>query len=286
MTVWLDMPNGILVESISEVIQCAAMGKKKQPQKSRRITVTPVAERITWLLDNVWSGNRSAMSRDVGCSPSVITKIAAGSQSAGRRLLTAIAGHPKVNPTWLLSGVGEPLLADSPEVPAAGWPLAIARQPLLGEAADNSGLLSGESFPTAGAFYRESRYWLDVQPREPILRLRRLKIAAKDLLLIETDDSYWSQLHLVQERICVVQLQQGVAELALVRHHEGDPDDPNEHIYIEMPYEDEAGDRLVIVRLRPDGSTDTKVREPAPLPRTKTISRDQILGVCLMVVRR
>lgn len=262
------------------------MGKKKRTKDARRTPVTPVAQRITWLLDHVWDGNRSAMSRDVGCSPSVITKIAAGRQSAGRRLLTAISAHPKVNPSWLLSGVGEPLLADSPEAPAAGWPLAISRQPLLGAPADSPGLLSGESLPTAGAFFRETRYWMEVQPRDPLLRIRRLKIASKDLLLIETDASYWSQMHLVQERICVVEMR-GVAELAYVRHHEGDPDDPNEHLYVEMPYEDETGDKLIVVRLRPDGSSETKVREPAPpLPRTKTISPRQILGVCLMLIRR
>ncbi len=267
-------------------VQCDVMGKKKLATKSNRPAASALGERITWLLDHVWDGNRSAMSRDVGCSPSVITKVAAGSQSAGRRLLTAIANHPKINPTWLLSGIGEPLLADSPEVPAAGWPLEITRQPLLGAPADCPGLLSGESFPTAGAFYRESRYWIEVQPRDPLLRLRHLRIAAKDLLLIETDKSYWSQIHLVQDRICVVE-QQGVAELAFVHHHEGDPDDPNEHLYVEMPYEQETGDRLVIVRLRADGSTETKVREPAPpLPRTRTIRSSQILGVCLMVVRR
>jgi hypothetical protein len=93
-------------------------------------------------------------------------------------------------------------------------------------------------------------------------------------------------MHLVQERICVVEMR-GVAELAFVRHHEGDPDEPNEYLYVEMPYEDEPGDKLIVVRLRPDGSTETKVREPAPpLPRTKTISTRQILGVCLMLVRR
>ncbi|MCA9123712.1 MAG: hypothetical protein H6822_08650 [Planctomycetaceae bacterium] len=227
------------------------------------------------------------MSRDVGCSPSVITKIAAGRQSAGRRLLTAISAHPKVNPSWLLSGVGEPLLADSPEAPAAGWPLSISRQPLPGAPANSPGLLSGESLPTAGAFFRETRYWIEVQPRDPLLRIRHLKVAPKDLLLIETDASYWGRMDLVQQRICVVEMR-GQAQLALVRHHEGEPDDPGDYLYVELPYpEDEPGDKLIVVRLRPDGSTETKVREPAPpLPRTKTISTRQILGVCLMLVRR
>ncbi len=263
------------------------MGKTKRSAKSQPSTLTPVAVRVTWLLDHVWDGNRSAMSRDVGCSPSVITKIAAGSQSAGRRLLTAIASHPKVNPTWLLSGSGEPLLADSPEAPDTGWPLSVARQPLLGAPTHGAGLVSGETFPTAGAFYRESRYWLEVQAAEPILRLRRLNLLAKDLLLMETDASYWSQMHLVHDRICVVQLQEGVAELAFVCCHESEPDDPNEYLYIEMPYGGEIGDKIVVVTLHTDGTADTQVRNPAPpLPRSKLIDPSQIVGVCQMVCRR
>ena len=41
------------------------------------------AQRVIWLLEQVWNGNRSEMGRAIGCSHSVLTKIAAGQQAPG-----------------------------------------------------------------------------------------------------------------------------------------------------------------------------------------------------------
>jgi hypothetical protein len=262
------------------------MGKKVSKTKTRRALAT-TSERVTWLLDHVWDGNRSAMARDVGCSPSVLTKIAAGSQSPGRRLLTAISSHPKVNPSWLLAGKGEPLLADSLEVPAAGWPLPISSQALPGAPDAHHDILSGESFPTAGAFYRPSRYWLEVQPKEPLLRIRHLCLRPRDLLLVETDESWWTQAHIVHERICVVPAKKDNVELGFVTHYEGDSDDPAEYLSIDMPPDTDQMERRVIVDWKSDGRLVATERWlNAPLPHSRRVLLAQIAGLCMMVVRR
>ena len=227
------------------------------------------------------------MARDVSCSPSVLTKIAAGSQSPGRRLLTAISSHPKVNPSWLLAGKGEPLLADSNEVPAAGWPLPISRQALPGAPEAHPELLSGESFPTAGAFYRPSRYWLEVQPNEPLLRFRHLYLRPRDLLLVETDDSWWTQMRTVHERICVVPANKSNVELGFVTQHEGDIDDPSEYLSIDLPPDTEPRGRRVILDWKADGRVHATERWlNVPLPRSRQVSLSQVSGLCVMIVRR
>lgn len=256
-------------------------GKRKRPQ------LAPTAERVTWLLDHVWNGNRSAMARDVSCSPSVITKIAAGSQSPGRRLLTAISAHPKINPSWLFSGAGEPLLAEAPEVPAAGWPVPITRYALPGEPAAYQDLLTGESFPTSGAFYRPSRYWLEIHANEPLLRLPHLKLKTRDLLLIESDARWWEEMRFVHARICVVEAEDGQVRLAYVHYDEANPDDPGESLWMEAPLELDGVRREVRLWWKEDGSLDARECpvEPGLRPQRR-VSLAQIRGLSVMLLRR
>jgi len=67
------------------------MAKRRRINDSRREARTfaagesTTAERVMWLLDNVWGGNRSAMGDDVGCSHLVLVKIAAGQQGPARQ---------------------------------------------------------------------------------------------------------------------------------------------------------------------------------------------------------
>lgn len=161
------------------------------------------ADRVTWLLKQVWSDNRSAMARDIGVTHSVLTKIASGTQAPGRQVLSKLAEHPKVNPTWLLTGSGEPLLVknDSPE---EGWPLPIAAQALPGDMEKFRALLSGESFPVAGAFYRPSRYWLRVSVHEPLAKVPQAALNIDDLVLLETDPIFWNHGEMVDKRIVAV----------------------------------------------------------------------------------
>lgn len=181
------------------------MAKKKLPKKDLTPTgVVPPTERVTWLLEHVWGGNRSQMARDIGVSHSVLAKIASGTQSAGRRILGAIAAHPKVNPTWLLTGHGEPLLASSTAAPAEGWPLPISRQLLWLRPREQRDFFTGETFPVAGALYRETRYWLRVLPANSLVQHPFLSVRPYDLLLMETDPAFWATAEQIDQRICGV----------------------------------------------------------------------------------
>ena len=131
-------------------------------KKERQSSIAPgpeatLGDRVTWLLDHVWNGNRSEMARAIGVTHSVLTKVAAGQQNPGRRLLDAVASHPKISPAWLLTGQGEPLVAVSPETPTGGWPVPIFRQLLSGSLEQNRSLSTGEYFPLPGGLFRQTR---------------------------------------------------------------------------------------------------------------------------------
>lgn len=182
------------------------MAKKNSPRQDAPPphSLATASERVSWLLEHLWSGNRSQMARDIGVSHSVLAKIAAGTQSAGRRLLGAIASHPKVNPGWLLTGQGEPLLAASTASPADGWPLPISRQLLWLRPSEQREFFTGETFPVPGALYRETRYWLRVLPANSLVQLPLWAVRPHDLLLMETDPAYWASAEQIDELICAV----------------------------------------------------------------------------------
>jgi len=154
---------------------------------TRKPAVDDVAERFVFLLDAIWQGNRSSMSAEIGCSQAAISQIATGKRPPGRRLLTLVSGHPKVNPAWLLTGSGEPLLAARGDVPSEGWPLPVVKDPLPGLPSDYKTLLTGFTFPAAGAWAAPSRYWLEVQPGDAFTTEKGSNLSPLDFLLIETN---------------------------------------------------------------------------------------------------
>lgn len=277
---------------------------------SRRSASTPgptslPRDRVVWLLENVWRGNRSEMARAIGVTHSVLTKIAAGQQNAGRRVLGAIASHPKVNPTWLLTGDGEPLLAAASEPGTEGWPAPIFRQLLQGTPAENRGLWSGESFPLPGGLHRESRYWLKILPNNPILTHPFARIRPYDLLLMETDPVWWKADGVLDERICaVVPRGSEGPELAIVRFH---AETDEESAFLDAEIFSKQPDRAKIVTkitsflgadgqvfshatpmVRSDGKAPkwTAIRQMALAPVSTEISRKEITSACVLLLRQ
>src|SRR5262245_51242544 len=166
-------------------------------------------ERVEWLLKTVWRGNQSLMAREVGCGPSVISKIVARQQDVGTRLLMKIATHPSINPGWLLSGEGDPFLSANVVTPPAtpdSMQLPIAKQLLSGPPEFHHELLSGEKFPAPAPYARSTAYWLELQSEDPIVQHGGHNLRAGDLLLMETDVNFRKSEEMVDGELCAVRV--------------------------------------------------------------------------------
>ncbi len=153
--------------------------------------LSTMAGRIAWLLIHLFGGNMRRMAEAVGVTHSVLSKVVGEQQGPGRRLMESIASHPKVNPDWLFSGEGEPLLAARHPGSGEIWEAPIAHILLSGPPTEQAGLFEATTFPLAGAFYRPTRYLYRAGAGDPIVRMDSEKVAPGDLLLLETEDGLW-----------------------------------------------------------------------------------------------
>src|SRR5689334_73205 len=101
------------------------MKRERQPAAEGPGKTQKHEDRVRYLLEVFWNNNRSAMARDIGVSHSIIAKVVAGDQPPGRHLMAKIAEHPRINPGWVLSGEGEPFVAEHSGA-AEGWPVPVS----------------------------------------------------------------------------------------------------------------------------------------------------------------
>jgi hypothetical protein len=168
------------------------------------------AGRIERLLRLLWAGNQRKMADDLSVSQGLISKVVRGERAPGSKLLDAVANHPRVNRLWLHEGQGEPLRAEHREAPADEYLVPVARVILPGPVADNMGLLAGPRVPVAAFFHRSTRYLLEIQADDAVVRVSALKIAPGDMLLLETDSATWQgDIRVLSDRLCAVRNEAG-----------------------------------------------------------------------------
>jgi hypothetical protein len=163
--------------------------------------------RVRYLLEHRWGGSQRQMSRDLGVSQGLISKVVSGQQGPGNRFLAAIARQPGVNEDWLYRGAGRPMNPPTRgTLPTADWvmpglPLAYPH------------LLTGERYPVAEPFDRPTRYWLRVGEGHSWQAMcKALLLRAGDLLLMEGDPASTSRLGQVEGRLCGVRLEGATPE--------------------------------------------------------------------------
>jgi hypothetical protein len=144
--------------------------------------------RFLFLLNKIWAGSRTRMARDIGVTQSAISNVATGRQRPGRKILALLAAHPLVDPGWLLTGQGNPLMSDAPVGEAS---LPIAAQPFNGLPMDHPDALEASSYPVPKWLFRDSRYWSRVDAQSPFAEDGKLRIAVGDMLLWEPDPKNW-----------------------------------------------------------------------------------------------
>lgn len=277
---------------------------KRRKEQLTELPLNPnIHDRIRWLLATLWHNNESQMARSLGTSQTTIWRAVDGKRPPGRELLQSLAAHPKINPAWLMTGVGEPLLAEREEQPK-GRGLPISREPLPGPPGENREILTGETFSLARVPYRRSRYWLEIQGHDPITADRGQRVVIGDLLLMDSDRTGWTQPENVQGRLCVVQIQDTAdgkpkPKLGRVDYYPGSEDEPASLTVdtFERPVNPADVERVITIRGVGPGplqatehhvskATGSRVSQIQIGSYPQPISLDQIWAVCVMLVRR
>jgi hypothetical protein len=256
-------------------------------------------ERIKWLFSRLWQGNQSRMAEELGFSRMGVHNVLSGRQAPGRRLLMAIGAHPKVNPAWVLTGEGEPLLAERQAGFTGGYLLPIYRQLPPGTPQDHQRLQSGEWYPVQQAFHGVPRYWYEVQAGDTIMHDPNQKVSVADLLLMDADPEPRRRPEEVHGLLGAVLVPAAdddkQVKLATLTYHPGGPRARPRLLASvlggALPYTSNIGmpkpipaKRRKILRERPTGER----AEPSKPTHAQPIEVQpaDIVAVCLMLVRR
>ena len=251
------------------------------------------SERIKWLVETKFKGNRSALAKAIGFSHTIVGRVAAGA-TPGRRLLEAVVRHLYVNPVWLERGEGQPL----PDGHADGerrLPVATAARP--GPPLSHQHLLEGwllvpEVVPSP------SVYWLALQGDQPIVAQPSTGFRGGDLLLMETDPAKFPKESSLIGDVCVVRGGEGGSRLRLATldRRGGGFDDEDPHI--EADYHDAVKTPGMVVenvyRHFPNGQVQHfqtsrppgRGAGPAAEPLIPTVRYTDIVAVWLRILRR
>lgn len=173
-------------------------------------------QRVRYLLDFLFDGNQSKMADALGIPQPVISRVVTGKLRPGKQLIAALTGHPKVNPAWLATGKGDPLLAAEASS-SEGWPVPVASCLLPGRPADCKMMLKPIVHYVPGATYRDSLYAVKAHGCVPRDITEPLHILPDDLLLIESDPAAWvTNIGSLNGRLTAVRFEvDGVQEIVL-----------------------------------------------------------------------
>lgn len=143
--------------------------------------------RVAFLLKKIWGGSQTRMARDVQISQSAISNVVTGRQQPGRKILAAIAAHPLVDATWLLTGEGSPLIQVSS---ADERTLFVAERLFEGLPEEHPDCL-GAKYEVPQRHFRRSRYWIEIHQGHPLTRDSSLAVVTGDRVLFEADPAGW-----------------------------------------------------------------------------------------------
>ena len=249
-----------------------------------------VRERVVWLLNNVWRGNRSAMAADLGFSHAAIVKLVQGEREPGRGMLAALASHPKVNPTWLMEGTGEPLLDKQSQWSAAVWARPISRDLIAAVPSEVEKLLASDRFQLG---VNGPGYFYCCAGNEPISLDENEKVLPDDLfLMVPVPQEAREDPRFLDGRICAVRRSTGTGStllLARIRCHL-EQQGTSWHLVVLLP--DVIPPRPIgrerVIQLDDTGGATGKpvAQKPATMAETSSVSPEDIVAVAALLVRR
>lgn len=171
--------------------------------------VVSPSERFRWALESLFAGNQSRMAAVLGCSQPTVSRIVAGVNEPGKKLLAALAAIPGVDSQWVQTGVGSPSVDRS---------IAVAHCVLPGIPDLHPSMLTDSrmTFP-----FEKTRtlYVVSVHAGMVIVDDQSPKIRVGESLVIETDPAAWvHNLSSLHGRLCVVKVHSG--DIQTLRLHQ------------------------------------------------------------------
>ncbi|MEI8376323.1 MAG: hypothetical protein WCJ35_26185 [Planctomycetota bacterium] len=168
------------------------------------------------------------MARDLQVSQPVAWRVMQGKQTPPGKLIENLARDPRVSLAWLFRGEGN-------LTGAGGQVMPVAKAIFPGQPDNHQDLLSGEFYSVSSSFCRPSRYWLEIQASDPVLRSRR-SLNVRDLLLLETDRNVFPTADRLVYLLCGVRIEvegQSRLKLGLVNYIPADKDSGPAHIEVD-----------------------------------------------------
>jgi transcriptional regulator with XRE-family HTH domain len=240
---------------------------EKSPEKPSTVHDWGTAEkRVTWLLQNQFQGNRSAMGRATGFSHTAISKVAKGVKPPGRRMLTAIAEKLDVSTDWLLRGLGEP--GTNPGAGSSPLRMPVSDELFSERMPDQLRELDGpDDTILVPALRNSSQFWLRLHAGDPILVQPRCGFLPGDLLLLETNPERFPPETRLTDTICAVNCgssDEPMVKLGSVTFYHASVEDGDTRLEVDTFDPESKDSPLVedyIVRCHRDGSIESIKRK-------------------------
>ena len=179
-----------------------------RPSQPIRLPTVPgpkssLADRVRWLIDDYWSGNRKKCAEDLGTYDMNISRVATGTNNPGTDLLEKLSEKPFINTRWLLSGTGTPYLSAKEQYPIS-WTLPVVDELPTGIIQQPSMLLARRHKEIDVSNYATSRCWSQLTLRDELAHRPLYGLSVGDFLLWETNPAYWKDLKVFDKRPAII----------------------------------------------------------------------------------
>jgi hypothetical protein len=172
------------------------MGKKPTPEHVE--WQRAARERLVLVLDRLYGGNQSSLARALGVTQALVSIVVREVQPPTRNLMARLGALERVNPRWVETGEGEPLLPD------VRGTLPVSDVLLPGPPAEHAALMTGERFAVASAFDRPSCYFWRLTAGHPGLAVDEWRLRQGDLLLMDTSREVTDVPAMFTGRMCAL----------------------------------------------------------------------------------
>jgi transcriptional regulator with XRE-family HTH domain len=202
-----------------------------RPAQPIRLPVIPgpkstLADRVRWLIEDYWKGNRKNCADDVGVNPTYISRIATETNNPGADLLEKLADKPFINTRWLLSGNGTPYLSVDEQLPSS-WMLPVLSELPTGHIRQPSLLLVRSQKEIDASNYTISRCWTQLTAGDELAYRGDLGFQVGDYLLWETNPNYWKDLSIFKRRPAIItDKKTGQSKINILEYQEPEDDEP------------------------------------------------------------